>query len=649
MTESRGRGRDRRARRGASPGRERENLGILRELSAGNGRIQLALIAVLCLLATASTLLVPWMVGKLLKDLDDGGMNGWTWLLVGVGVGSALANAGGTFLLSRLGQRMIWRLRVRTMRHALGLRMSDIRAEGSGNLVARITADTARIKRLIDAGPIQLPMAVVMTVGTLVIMGIIDWPLLLVTLGAFSVAGGLIVLVVKALRRQYTAVQEQTSQLAQQFVSAADAVKVIKSFQAEEQVVGTLDAKARQVAGAEIGAARMEALMNPVVNLGQQIAMVAVIVGGGARLIDGHLSMADFVSFLLYLLQLTGPLMMASSGITAVKTGMVARERFNSLFAMEQEGDHDPVALPSAAGTALDGAAPAGAGRAPAGTGTAPDRTGTAPDRSAPDRSAPGGKKAADARSAEAVPAVEFAGVDFSYGAHQVLHGADFQVPARGLTAMVGLSGSGKTTSLELIQRFAEASGGSVRLFGHEAADWPLRELRGRMAYLDQASTLVQDTVRRNLTLGRDPAEFSDERLMAVLEQVGLAEEIAGKEEGLDTVLAGNSDLSGGQRQRLGLARAVLSEAPLILLDEPSSQLDSVNEQKLRDVVDTLAEDRAVLVVAHRISTVQHADHVMVFEGGRVVGRGAHESLMRGCPQYEQLVAGQALISEVAA
>jgi ABC-type multidrug transport system fused ATPase/permease subunit len=227
-----------------------------------------------------------------------------------------------------------------------------------------------------------------------------------------------------------------------------------------------------------------------------------------------------------------------------------------------------------------------------------------------------------------------------------VLRKADFRVPAEGLTALVGLSGSGKTTALELIQRFVEADAGRVSVFGTDVARWDLTRLRARMAYLDQSSTLVQDSVRANLTLGRNADDVTDEELMRALDKVGLADVVRDTPDGLDTVLAGDTDLSGGQRQRLGIARAMLTEAPLILLDEPSSQLDSLNEQKLRDLVDDLARDRAVLVVAHRISTIQHADHVIVFEGGEVVGQGTHKALLRECPQYAQLVRGQALIGE---
>lgn len=207
---------------------------------------------------------------------------------------------------------------------------------------------------------------------------------------------------------------------------------------------------------------------------------------------------------------------------------------------------------------------------------------------------------------------------------------------------MVGLSGSGKSTVLGLVERFMDPQEGRVEVFGHGADQWPLADLRGRLAYVDQGATLLRDTVRNNLTIGRE-IPVADEDLLRALRDVGLEEEITRLPDGLDTVLGGNHDLSGGQRQRLALARASLSDAPLVLLDEPSSQLDTLNELRLRRLVDEIGRDRAVLVVAHRISTVRHADHVIVMDGGQVTAEGRHDDLMRTSPMYAELVHGQAL------
>ncbi len=570
----------------------RERLLILREIFLGR-RVRLIAIILLAVASTVATLALPWTIGHLLAAVQQGeGFSRWTWLMIAVGLGSGAANAMATYLLSRMGHQLICRLRVRTMRHSLGLGIRASRQEGAGNLATRLTSDAGAVKNIIDVGPIQIPMALITLVGTLVIMGTLDWVLLLITLGAFTTALAIVAAVVVALRRKYVAIQEGVGTLTEHFVAAMEALIIIKAHRAERAVSAELSGQAERIARIEIGASRIEALMVPVINLGQQMALVAVILGGGARMVSGDLPLSSFVAFLLYLFQLAAPLIMATSGVNTIQMGLAARKRFDDLFALPTE-QVEPLA--------------------------------------------------GDGNSAwdEHAPAVRFERVTFAYGEEAVLRQVDLEVPARGLTAMVGLSGSGKTTVLGLIERFMEPNCGRIQVFGRDAARWPLAELRRRLAYVDQGSTLLRDTVRNNLTLGQEiPA--GDEALVEALRQVGL-EETAFLPQGLDTVLGGADDLSGGQRQRLALARASLSAASLVLLDEPSSQLDSVNEQRLRALVDDMARERAVLVVAHRMSTVQHADHVIVMDGGQVVAQGRHDDLLLICPRYAELVKGQAL------
>ncbi|MFF3689147.1 ABC transporter ATP-binding protein [Streptomyces sp. NPDC002187] len=570
---------------------------ILREIFRDRG-LQLAGIVGLALVATAATLVLPWTVGELLAAIQqDESFTKWTWLMVAVGLGSGAANALATYLLSRMGHQLICRLRVRSMQHSLGLGLNAARAEGTGNLATRLTADAAAVKGIVDIGPIQLPMSLVTLLGTLVIMGLLDWILLLITVGAFLVALAVIALVVRALRRKYLAIQDEVGRLTEHFVATLEALTVIKAHRAERLVSAELATRAQRVARFETGASAMEALMVPVINLGQQIALVAVVLGGGARMVSGDLDLGTFVSFLLYLFQLTAPMIMAMSGLSTIQVGLAARQRFDDLFALPSE------ARPHAAGASDE----------------APQQP-----------------------PVEGAPAVRFEQVGFAYGQEPVLHRTDLTVPATGLTAMVGLSGSGKSTVLGLIERFMDPDEGRIEVFGRGTAQWSLDDLRRQLAYVDQKSTLLRDSVRSNLTLGQEtPAD--DETLLHALREVGLEEEITRLPEGLDTVLGGAHDLSGGQRQRLALARASLSDAPLVLLDEPSSQLDSINEHRLRRIVDEIARDRAVLVVAHRISTVRHAHHVIVMDSGRVTAEGRHDDLMRTSPMYAELVKGQDL------
>ncbi|MBZ4320394.1 ABC transporter ATP-binding protein [Streptomyces huiliensis] len=587
---------------------------ILREIFDGR-RLKLTGILTLALLSTAATLVLPWTVGKLLQAIqDDSGLAKWTWLMVAVGVGSGAANALATYSLSRMGHQLVCRLRIRSMRHAIGLKLHTARREGTGNLASRLTADASAIKGVVDIGPTQLPMAVVTLLGTMVIMGWLDWILLLITLGAFLAALGVVAVVFTALRRKYLSIQNEVGALTEHFVATMEALTVIKAHRAERAVSGRLGAAAERVARYEIGASGLEALLVPVINLGQQVALVAVILGGGARMTNGDLDLSTFVSFLLYLFQLTAPLIMAISSMSTIQMGLASRKRFDDLFALPSEF------LPS---ESLPSEKPSSGTATPEGTANAPASRKPLP-------------------TVEGAPAVRFEKVDFAYGTEPVLREVDLTVPATGLTAMVGLSGSGKSTVLGLVERFMDPGEGRIEVFGHSVDRWPLSELRGRLAYVDQGSTLLRDTVRHNLTLGQEkPAD--DATLLRALRNVGLAGEIDRLPDGLDTVLGGAHDLSGGQRQRLALARASLSDAPLVLLDEPSSQLDSLNEKRLRALVDEISRDRAVLVVAHRISTVQHADHVIVMDGGRVTAQGRHDDLMRTSPMYAELVRGQEL------
>jgi ABC-type multidrug transport system fused ATPase/permease subunit len=574
---------------------EPERLKVLPELV--RGRLpQVVCIAVLVVISTASSLATPMLAGKLVAAIQEGAaLTGLAAVLITIGLGTAVAGALATFLVGRMGQHLVFRLRVRTVDRALRMRLADVRREGTGNIASRLTVDTARLKALIDVGPIQLPMAGITLLGTLIIMGILDWVLLLISVAAFAVAIGIITVVVKRLRRTYQAVQLESGGFLQQFMSVMDAAAIIKACRAEQIVSAQIASRAGRLRDLEIRAARMESLMVPVINLGQQIALAAVIIGGGYRLIHGGLTLPDFVAFLLYLLQLTAPLLMAASGVTGIQMGLAARQRFDEIFAMPQEDAGDP---PHPVG--------------PVATDTA----------------------------------VRFEQVSVSYDGRPALREANLVVPARGLTAMVGLSGSGKSTSLALIERFISPDEGRVEVLGRPVTEWPIAELRGQLAYVDQTSLLLPTSIRENLQLGRDePA--TDAELERALAGVGLLDEVRALPDGLDTVLDGGVDMSGGQRQRLALARALLADARLVLLDEPSSHLDSLNEQRLRDVVDELATDRAVLVVAHRLSTVQHADHVIVLDAGRVVDQGSHAELSQRCQPYVNLLSAQLLENPV--
>ncbi|WP_343234959.1 ATP-binding cassette domain-containing protein [Streptomyces sp. SID10853] len=239
-------------------------------------------------------------------------------------------------------------------------------------------------------------------------------------------------------------------------------------------------------------------------------------------------------------------------------------------------------------------------------------------------------------------PAVSFrlVSVHHAGSASPALKDVSFTLPRTGLTAMVGPSGAGKSTALALVEGFMYADTGEVRVLGRNVRDWPLSELRRHIAYVDQQFTLVEDTVRENLLLGHD-GPMATPRLRDALESVGLLGDIDALPQGLETVLGREHDLSGGQRQRLATARALLTDAPVVLLDEPTSQQDGLNEQRFRAILDDLAATRSVLVVAHRLSTVRDAQQVLLLDGGVLDAPGTHNDLLARSIRYRELVRGQ--------
>jgi ABC-type multidrug transport system fused ATPase/permease subunit len=204
----------------------------------------------------------------------------------------------------------------------------------------------------------------------------------------------------------------------------------------------------------------------------------------------------------------------------------------------------------------------------------------------------------------------------------------------------VGASGAGKSTLFNLIERFVEPERGSVELFGRELRGWPLRDLRAHIALVEQGATVLDASVRENLVLGldRDP---SDDELWAALDRLDLATAVRLDPDGLDMMLGEAVQMSGGELQRLSISRALLTDAKVLLLDEPSSHLDGVNEARLIRLLHELGRDRSIVVVAHRLSTVRDAESIVVMDAGRAVAVGNHMDLLATCPTYQRLAASQ--------
>jgi ABC-type multidrug transport system fused ATPase/permease subunit len=340
-----------------------------------------------------------------------------------------------------------------------------------------------------------------------------------------------------------------------------------------------------------------QAVVGTATGLIVQVSFLAVLGVGGARVASGDMGVGDLIAFLLYLFYLADPIAAVSTGATQLQQGLAAVRRIDAVTTLPVEEDEGAADAPAAATpSAADGAR----------------------------------------------PLVAFDRVSFGYRPDlpEVLHEVSFDVPALGVTAIVGPSGAGKTTLFALLERFYDPDAGSIRFQGRDLAAWPRAALRGQIGYVEQEAPVLAGTLRDNLLYAAPDA--GEDALRAVLLEARLEELVARLPDGLDEEIAARgTSLSGGERQRIAIARALLRRPALLLLDEAASQLDAVNEMALRDTVARAGETRAVLAIAHRLSTVVSARRIVVLEAGQVRAIGTHAELVQGDALYAELAATQ--------
>ncbi|MFI6370015.1 ABC transporter ATP-binding protein [Streptomyces sp. NPDC050546] len=575
---------------GAFPG-----LRIGQDLLCGD-RLLVALAAVLSLASAAASLAVPWLAMGVMHALTRHQPVAHPAAGMSVAVlGGAGLQALSGWLLAGVGERAVLRLRRLAMGHLLRLPLRAVRDEGPGSLTARVTSDAALLRLLIETGLVHLPVALIAAAATLTAMVVIDPCLTMVAVGAFGLTGACIAPMTTRMRHLAIAQQRALGQLGQSLTAHLVALVTVKACRYESEAARKLGHAADAVRSACLPASRLQCLIGPVVSVGQQIAVLAVALAAGQQITQGQLSLAAFSGFFLYLLHLTSPLTVVALGIGHLQAGRTARGRFHHLLTRPAEAELDTTATPVLPLPHPD------------------------------------------------AHAVTFRRVTFRLPqGHPVLHHASFHVPASGLTALVGSSGTGKSTVLTLINRLARAEYGEIRILGRSVSNWPLGDLRRRVTYVDQQSTLIEGSIRENLQLGlAEPP--SDADLLNALETVGLRQTVLRLPQGLDTPLGRVHDLSGGQRQRLAVARALLTDSDILLLDEPNSHLDGMSERLVTRAVDHLAATRCVIVASHRLPTIRKARHIILLSEDGTAVSGSHEHLLARNSHYRELTTGHAI------
>ena len=564
------------------------------------------MVAVLSLLlVSGANLATPLLIGRAIDEGIGPRRLGVIFVVVGWLVGLALARALFTFLQGYLAERasqgVAYDLRDALFERIERLSFSYYDRVQTGQLVTRLTSDVEQIRTFAGSGVVQLANAVVMLLGTTVLLLYLDWQLALVALAVVPIIAILLVRFVGRIRPLFREVQQTLGRLNTVLQEDLMGVRVIRAFAREDYETARYTAVNEELLQKNLITVRVFSNNFPFVFLFANVGTLAIIWFGGWQVIGGRLSIGDLVAFNTLLGYMLFPILTIGFLSASISRAGASSQRVFDV---------------------LD---------APLDVEDAPDASTLLP----------------------LTCRVDFDDVSFRYpgSARDILAGVTFTARPGQTVAILGTTGSGKSTLVNLIPRFYDVTGGAVRLDGNDVRDVTLSSLRSQIGIVLQETRLFSGTVRDNVAFGKPDA--TDEEVVAAAEAAQAGEFISGLSEGYETVIGERGiGLSGGQRQRIAIARALLIDPRLLILDDSTSAVDAETEAAIQETLDRLMREkhRTVFVIAQRVSTVRDADLILVIDEGLIAARGTHEELLRESELYNEILGSQLLSpSETAA
>lgn len=519
---------------------------------------------------------------------------GMLLLVIASGAISALQN----YQLQSTGEDIVRDARLTLSKHLLRLPIREYDQRDSGDLLSRVSNDTSQLRNAFMQCTSALASGFITVIGSAVFMAMLDPILFGTAITLLLTVFTLMLLSAKFIERasydsQYT-LGDLTSTLNRD-LAGIRTIRASNGFENENKVIAALINRVR-LSGLKI--ARIQSIVNPLATIALQLAAIIVFGLGLWRVTTGLLSVEKLTQFIMLLFISISPLSQIIYAGSQIGNSMAAMNRIREILDIPEEKDHDTVV------TTINEHMPL-------------------------------------AHSSPCPPAVEFQHVYFSYESKPILHDLNLSISQGSVTALVGPSGAGKSTILQLIERFYDPSSGNINVLGKDITTCDRDDLRSHIAYVEQDSPALSGSIRENLLLGSN--DCSDDECRRALKSVNLSHLLDRSDKGLDMQIGENGImLSGGERQRLAIARALLSTAKIILLDEATANLDADNEQLVTQLLEQ-AEDRTFIIVTHQLTTVRNAEMIYVLSNGHVIGEGKHDHLPKTVPLYYMLAKNSSL------
>lgn len=560
------------------------------------------LLGTLCVFANNGIwVLFPQVLRRAINDLQVGVTNQklvtYSLLLIAIAGGKGIFQFLTRWIVIGVSRDIEFDLRNDLFRHLETLSFSYYQKNRTGDIMARATNDLNAVRMLLGPAIMYSANTIVFTAGALIFMTHISPKLTVWAFLPLPIVSIVVQYFGKRIHERFERIQAMFSEISARAQENFSGARIVRAFSQEEAEVAQFETANREYIRRSLRLVRLMGMLWPTLETMLGLAVVLVLWLGGRQVIRGNMNVGDFVAFTTYMVQLTWPIIALGWVINIFQRGTASMGRINEILVAHADIADTP--------------------------------------------------QSSKLQNADIRGEIEFRNLSFAYNETPVLKHINLKVPAGTSLAIVGPTGSGKSTLVDLIPRIYDATPGSVLIDGRPIADYPLETLRRAIGFVPQETFLFSDTVRENVAFGVESA--TDEEIHAAAEGASIAKDIESFPESYRTMVGERGiTLSGGQKQRTAIARALIRNPRILILDDALSSVDTYTEERILEHLREVMKGRTTIFISHRVSTVRNADQIAVLHNGEIVELGRHEELLEKNGYYADLYNKQLLEEELA-